>query len=420
MRKVKFVSMFVLLALLLSTVASTVLAQEESPDISCLLISPQDRGVDNTYVYPVVPGTDAWAQLKTHDEMIKVTQIPIDVLRDLSTQSLVETVLNYPLYGDILAYDNMQYGFNSMVSAFNGLQELLQRKDAAYELVTLYAAMDPLKIDSEWTSKQKGNYHRQFIYVEALLAQDELLSGLLPEQQLELLGLSWKKLKAKQDLAEIYGIEGLKTSLLLSGRILKFHQPQIFDSASEDLRAFLRDSSTNSLTCLNTILVETASALAEEPILIDLDTAHAKDYYTYVYTPRGSSVPVIRRTYELTQAQIDANDAWVESNYPNAILIRSSSRKYNCHSYAWYSQSSSNNYWMNNPGDDTYWNDGSYYRIYYCPAYNAKASYASDDHSANIDGMGNFTSKWGQLGVVKHATSYCPYNSSTINYYKRN
>ncbi|NCE63148.1 hypothetical protein D1159_00785 [Pseudoflavonifractor sp. 524-17] len=31
---------------------------------------------------------------------------------------------------------------------------------------------------------------------------------------------------------------------------------------------------------------------------------------------------------------------------------------YNCHSYAWYSQSISNNYWINDP--KPYMNDGSY------------------------------------------------------------
>lgn len=381
--------------------------------------SPLVGGEGSAYVYPIVPGTDAWRQLETHDDMLLVTQIPADTLRKLSTKSLVETVLNYPLYGDIFAYNSLQQGFDSVANTFNGLQELWQRKDAARKLMSLYANMSPLEIETNWTLEQQGDYDRQFTYVEVLLAQDEILNQLSPEQQLELLELAWAKIQAKRDMAEIYGLQGLETSLLLSGRILAASQPNTFDPAAKDIQSFLRGGSTDSVAVLNAVIWETAKVLGKEPFSIAVEGPGIQDYNTYVYTPKGSAVPVIYRTYELSASQIAANDAWVRSNYPNATLLRSSSRKYNCHSYAWHSQSTSNSYWMNTPGDDKYWQDGSYYLLYYCPANNAKASYASDDHSAHIDSSGNLQSKWGQLGLVRHTTCYCPYNCSTINFYKR-
>jgi len=39
-------------------------------------------------------------------------------------------VLNYPLFLDALAYNWPQEGFNAVSGQFNGLQELLKRKDA--------------------------------------------------------------------------------------------------------------------------------------------------------------------------------------------------------------------------------------------------------------------------------------------------
>jgi hypothetical protein len=74
---------------------------------------------------------------------------------------------------------------------------------------------------------------------------------------------------------------------------------------------------------------------------------------------------------------------------------------------------------MNNPGDNTYWNDGSFIGSYAVGAANRKVSYASDDHSAiTIDAI-NFRSKWGQLPRMRHAYNYCPYNSSSLYYYQQ-
>ena len=150
-----------------------------------------------------------------------------------------------------------------------------------------------------------------------------------------------------------------------------------------------------------------------------MGSAVQADYLGTVYTPNGSAVTVIVTTYELSSAQRASNDNYVATNYPNATLLRSSTRRYNCHSYAWYSTSSSNTRWMDTPGDDTYWNDGSY-TYTNSPGYNAKASYVYGDHSAIYKGSSMMYSKWGQLGLVYHHYAYCPYwgGVNIINYYQ--
>ena len=42
----------------------------------------------------------------------------------------------------------------------------------------------------------------------------------------------------------------------------------------------------------------------------------------------------------------DILDADMSIDYPNAELLRSASNYYNCHSYAWYSKSTINTYWI--------------------------------------------------------------------------
>ena len=125
-------------------------------------------------------------------------------------------------------------------------------------------------------------------------------------------------------------------------------------------------------------------------------------------------------TYELTSSQIALYNNYVQTNYPSASRERNASRKYNCHSYAWYTTSASNDRWMNTPGDDRYWQDGSY--TWWHPPYiwfsNMKISYASDDHSGIWVGTSSYVrSKWGQLPQMYHYWNYTPYNSSSINSY---
>jgi len=142
------------------------------------------------------------------------------------------------------------------------------------------------------------------------------------------------------------------------------------------------------------------------------------DSASYVYTPNGSAVSTMTMTYELSAAEINFKIALVQQDFPNATILAYPSRKYNCHSYAWYWQSTSNDRWMNTPGDDTYWLAGSYYNVYYQVS-GDKVSYASDDHSGIFDGNNYVISKWGNSCLVRHLSYNCPYNSLVLRYYRR-
>lgn len=152
------------------------------------------------------------------------------------------------------------------------------------------------------------------------------------------------------------------------------------------------------------------------------------DYATTVYTPNGTAVPAIYTTDELTPDEINAWSNWVAMYYPLATRETNASRRYNCHSYAWHSQSTSNKIWINSPGDNIYWEDGSYVWITTTYGYGsipsnvpdgAKVSYSWDDHSAIKVSSTKFRSKWGKLPRMKHAPHYSPYYSYSLSYYKR-
>lgn len=109
------------------------------------------------------------------------------------------------------------------------------------------------------------------------------------------------------------------------------------------------------------------------------------------------------------------------TNYPNAVLRGSATNKYNCHSYAWHEQTLQNSTWLNSIYNGSlqlskYWTNDLYVS---CPEETAeKVFYVNGDHSAIVLSNGNYLSKWGAWPLMEHAPIDCPYNSSSLQYYK--
>lgn len=61
-----------------------------------------------------------------------------NMVKKISTENLVRTCINYPLYGIYLAYNNELDGINVIMSGFNGFQESIKREDAAKEILNYY------------------------------------------------------------------------------------------------------------------------------------------------------------------------------------------------------------------------------------------------------------------------------------------
>ena len=154
-----------------------------------------------------------------------------------------------------------------------------------------------------------------------------------------------------------------------------------------------------------------------------------------VTTPNGSAVKVYKINTDLSSSKINEYNQVGDSLFPYATRISTATRKYNCHSYAWYSSSTSNSYWMDDPS--AYYKDGSYVEVttpksgdiicYFDD--NGTPNNFSDDiniHSGivlsydssispnGVCGTSNqvvVRSKWGAYGLYEHNGDYCPYVS---------
>ena len=330
----------------------------------------------DAYEFPIRPGMKEWKALSSHPEMLKACQIPEPLLRKMSTSGLIETVLNYPLYMlTVLAYDSMQQGFDTMTKQFNGIAELLKRRDAGAGLLARYRGMDPAGFKEGPAEEGAGKYHFYFYRVELLLAQDNVRAGLTETQRVEL----QKELLVKYEVKKrIGGYAGGLAKEVMS---------------------------------LNGILQQEDSA---------------RVFPTVVYTPKLSTVPALQMEPQDELADVRQCDIEFIIGFPDATWEAGCTRKYNCHSYAWHNQSTSNTIWIDPPHQKEYWRDGSYVQWLGPVTSGMKLDYSADNHSAIfVSGTNPFISpdksmcraKWGQGPRMLSTCKYAPYNSAAILIY---
>lgn len=217
------------------------------------------------YEYPIKPGSTQWKALNSHDEMVEVSQIPNNIIREISTENLVEACLNYPLYGDMFAYDQLQKGFDVVTAHFNGLQELIKRRDSGKILLYKYIKMDPKALNVNWSIKKQGDYALKFYFIEILIAQNAILSTLQKTERESLLKECIRKAQEKIQNSQFYGTSSFTTIGLIVGRILLIEK---FDLLGQRIQTdtkindFLQDGSIPEATYVNELLIFASQYLA--------------------------------------------------------------------------------------------------------------------------------------------------------------
>lgn len=89
------------------------------------------KQIDTPYVYPIQPGTEEWAKLDSLDAKIAACKVEPELMNSMTTEALLETVLDYPLLPNIYAFGSAELGIGSVSGYFEGLQMLRDRENAA-------------------------------------------------------------------------------------------------------------------------------------------------------------------------------------------------------------------------------------------------------------------------------------------------
>lgn len=191
---------------------------------SVLTILAQNN--NTPYDYPIKPGTVEWKNFKSGDEMAAACNIPYTVLNNLNTKALVVTCLNYPLFNEILAANNLQAGFSALTDGFNGFKELLNRQDAGKELLLKYQSLNPKNLTLLTSLEEKGAFTFKYTYIELLLSQNQIISGFTQSERQLLRQEAIKKFEQKKELINDFGMFGLNTSAWILGKLLQIEEKQ--------------------------------------------------------------------------------------------------------------------------------------------------------------------------------------------------
>lgn len=147
-----------------------------------------------------------------------------------------------------------------------------------------------------------------------------------------------------------------------------------------------------------------------------------------INTPNATDIEAL----QLTGSDFSASEKsywaqYIQTYYPNAVILSDATKSYNCHGYAWNKSEGGGTYWINATKSGgaanlaNYWTDGSYMEV--CSVNEGpKIYYYSGDHSAVKSSVsGKYESKWGNLPFVRHDPTYVPssYNGSYRRYYKK-
>lgn len=314
-----------------------------------------DLSPDEQYI-ALMEATD-WGLYDNHAINVQRAQIPDYLLNQMTTEQLVNAVLNYPYLGDILCYDKFSDGFQIVAKYYNGLSELISREDSAQILLEYIETISVQGL----TSLDDKDIVKRGVYLDVLLAQPEFMNQFTQEET--------EAVIAVVD-------ENIDNRLMKTDTYSDWSTYMFYRVVNEDIEAYL--------------------------------------YRTTVITPAGSSVSVIAREEPAMTPEEQDIYRDIARQYSSAQIIGTPNRNYNCHSYAWYSQSQSNPYWMEDPS--TYMNDGSYRKISDFQR-NAKIYYGNatlGKHSGVCYTEGRVYSKWGAGCLVLHKWMNCPYyNAAT-------
>lgn len=190
--------------------------------------------------YPVKPGMKEWSQFESLDGMYKSCQIPELVLEQLDTESLVDICLNFPAPPLFPLFNTPQEGFLSHYSSFNGIRELLNRKEAGHYLLKKYAAMTLSDFNPLWPLHKQGQFISHYKFVETILSQPQILQSLETKERKLLLKEALLKFDEKLSKSDLFGGYSLDINLWLTGQILHAeNRLSIQNKSQQEIQEFL-------------------------------------------------------------------------------------------------------------------------------------------------------------------------------------
>ena len=208
----------------------------------CVAVANAQQKTAHWY-YPILPGSEEWSRFTTHSQMLEACQIPKDVLEQLSTEELVFICIDYPLQTDFYAYNNLLEGVNKVASRFNGLQELLNRKDNGVHLLKEYHKIDRANLSTSSAKNLAGEAIVKQSILEILLSLDSVLDNINDQQRSLLVNLSMSNLNTKINAKEHFSKYSIESSAFLLARMLQVDENNLKSTYSSSYHTLIEKGS---------------------------------------------------------------------------------------------------------------------------------------------------------------------------------
>lgn len=387
------------------------------------------KKVNGKYQYPVTSYDAEWQNYPHVQEKYVACHIPDEIIQELSTEELLELVLDFPLLINIYAYSSYDEGVKEVAKQFNGMAELLKRTDC-------------LSVVSSYYQAYKIPKQQQLDY-DALLPENP--SG---EDYAVIVNNEENMKKADEDtkVNEIINFcEAVMEIASEENRLSTEEQNKITniilkkgaEKAKSDCITSCSIETTKSDSLLNTWTQKTV--LSKAPIAYTVN--NTSDTKGVLYSPSGAPVWYVQHT---AWSNISASDvssflkkydgiSFTNNGDDAVTCMQNGTTKYDCFNYAWLYHYDKYKYlWKQCDFDnDNGFRNDTYYDRTSSPAATLvvgsngihavivttkKRKYK--DSNGNVHEEPLVKSKWGTTGpLMKHPLSLCPHNTSGMSYY---
>lgn len=296
----------------------------------------QERDIpsEEIFEYSVTPADKEWSDFSSHQEMLDACQLPNTYLRESSTEELLEKVVKYPLIIDILSYNDIKTGVSAVAKQFNGLAELLSRKDIASVVANKYKQV---KIPTE----EHYQYNSDTIYNGSFLNDEVSRKNIYIDMQNDLETTLYEGILLQEVVVTRYSYNE-KLSLLeeVEKKALERGESRVFDfkSQSQFINDVYKDKESLWWGILKSSVSSNKITSSKRKLNITIynknNARNRKgDSNVYVTTPNGTKIKcIVKSDNHVNSAKFVAKQ---KETYPNATVVGSGYSGNNCHAYAW-------------------------------------------------------------------------------------
>lgn len=175
--------------------------------------------INKPYDYPIKRGSTEWNSIKNYQNLRSVCQIPLDVVNQMTTEALLESVLNYPLLGDAFVFNTFQKGIDNLKINFNAFEALSNRSDLGKALINKYNTVASKNINSV-ALIAKGEHSVKLSFLELVSGQGFTNTTLTEDESITLMKTLIDNYNEKKKNGEIYGTLSLSTCVWALNKLL--------------------------------------------------------------------------------------------------------------------------------------------------------------------------------------------------------